>query len=596
MKYFLLKFVNFLCHNLLRIDVYNIGIMTKYHKYLTTSLIIAFFSVFLLANSTQAASTYYVDANDPQAADSNDGTFSSPWKTISKAASVVGAGDTVLVRPGTYNERISLARAGSSGGKITFRSEEKWQAKTFGFELDAPYNRVEGFDISSRSKNYADGSGISINADNSEVTDNYVHDSYAGITRFGKVEAWVSNVYVGGNVIRRPGTFGIVASGNNWLVENNEVDHLIDGDSSQDSDFSRFFGDNITFRGNYFHGAKLSELGAAHVDCFQTYDNNGEFATNITIEENRCLGAFNEGIMAESGYSRTQSGNWLINDNVFANGSSWGINLHGIANVVVINNVFADIAANGVGFRSAKSGAPYSNRETTGIISNNTFYNTGSWEGATYFSDGDSVITEAMNNLVYRDVTVPESFFDRQDNPDQGEPEDLASGASHDDPSDSSSDDWQNNSEDDNLDSDQDEASGSSSDDGSTSVDPTPLPNGPDTDQNVSPQPSMTPIPVPVEESEDDESPIVAWIDLSADQVLSGTVSLPLKARDNVGIDSIQLYATRNPVGEVATGAPYNLVWDTTTVSNGEYKLQAIAKDDAGNIRRTAEVWVTIRN
>jgi len=59
----------------------------------------------LVSAATLAASagnTYYVDRNHPQASDSNPGTEALPWKTIQKAEPILVAGDTVLVKEGTY--------------------------------------------------------------------------------------------------------------------------------------------------------------------------------------------------------------------------------------------------------------------------------------------------------------------------------------------------------------------------------------------------------------------------------------------------------------------------------------------------------------
>ncbi|WP_303905789.1 right-handed parallel beta-helix repeat-containing protein [Thiohalomonas denitrificans] len=50
---------------------------------------------------------FYVDAGNSSASDSNDGSESRPWKTIQKAASTLTAGETVLVKAGTYTELYS---------------------------------------------------------------------------------------------------------------------------------------------------------------------------------------------------------------------------------------------------------------------------------------------------------------------------------------------------------------------------------------------------------------------------------------------------------------------------------------------------------
>ena len=48
--------------------------------------------------------TYYVDQQHPNASDTNDGTAQQPFRTISRAAEVVEAGERVLVKAGIYRE------------------------------------------------------------------------------------------------------------------------------------------------------------------------------------------------------------------------------------------------------------------------------------------------------------------------------------------------------------------------------------------------------------------------------------------------------------------------------------------------------------
>jgi len=64
-----------------------------------------FIFLFLLPNSIRAA-TYYVAPNGDNA---NSGTITSPWKTLVHSSSRLRAGDTLLIRSGTYyNDRIYI--------------------------------------------------------------------------------------------------------------------------------------------------------------------------------------------------------------------------------------------------------------------------------------------------------------------------------------------------------------------------------------------------------------------------------------------------------------------------------------------------------
>lgn len=92
--------------------------------------------------------------------------------------------------------------------------------------------------------------------------------------------SWDS-IYVAGNRIYGCNE-GIVAGGYDWLVENNEVERLLYPEAG-DCDYARFFGERITFRNNYFHGARSGDIATSHVDGFQTFDNNGEVARDIGL-------------------------------------------------------------------------------------------------------------------------------------------------------------------------------------------------------------------------------------------------------------------------------------------------------------------------
>jgi hypothetical protein len=64
-----------------------------------------------------ADSTYYVATTG---SDANPGTLSSPFQTIQKCASIATAGDTCLIRQGTYRETVTPANSGTAASPITF--------------------------------------------------------------------------------------------------------------------------------------------------------------------------------------------------------------------------------------------------------------------------------------------------------------------------------------------------------------------------------------------------------------------------------------------------------------------------------------------
>ncbi len=72
-----------------------------------------------LAPGTSWATSYYVDANNPNARDTNPGTPAQPWKTIGKATGLLKPGDTVFVKAGVYRELVILSKSGTATQPIT---------------------------------------------------------------------------------------------------------------------------------------------------------------------------------------------------------------------------------------------------------------------------------------------------------------------------------------------------------------------------------------------------------------------------------------------------------------------------------------------
>lgn len=68
------------------------------------------------------AADYYVAKTGD---DSNPGTLEQPFLTISKAASIMLAGDVCYIKEGTYYEILNPANSGSQGNPITFTSFEQ---------------------------------------------------------------------------------------------------------------------------------------------------------------------------------------------------------------------------------------------------------------------------------------------------------------------------------------------------------------------------------------------------------------------------------------------------------------------------------------
>ncbi|SHK15500.1 Right handed beta helix region [Anaerocolumna jejuensis DSM 15929] len=100
--------------------------MKKYFNknILMVILFLTTFTIFFLQMDVTKADggTYYVSSVNGN--DKNNGSADSPWKTIQKAAGSVKAGDTVVVRGGTYKEKVTMKTSGTSNDYITFKNYE----------------------------------------------------------------------------------------------------------------------------------------------------------------------------------------------------------------------------------------------------------------------------------------------------------------------------------------------------------------------------------------------------------------------------------------------------------------------------------------
>ena len=73
-------------------------------------------------------------------------------------------------------------------------------------------------------------------------------------------------------------------------------------------------------------------------------------------------------------------------------------------------------------------------------------------------------------------------------------------------------------------------------------------------------------------------------------------MTVAAEASDDVGVLSVQFLLDGNPLGTPDHTAPYSIVWNSTTASNGGHVLSAVATDTAGHTATAAPVAVTVAN
>ncbi|WP_405295583.1 T9SS type A sorting domain-containing protein [Algibacter sp. Ld11] len=83
---------------------------------------IYFYLFFLLASSISFATDIYVATNGNDT--SGNGTMANPYKTFTKAISIMSAGDVCIIRGGIYEEALNVTKNGTSGNYLTFKAAD----------------------------------------------------------------------------------------------------------------------------------------------------------------------------------------------------------------------------------------------------------------------------------------------------------------------------------------------------------------------------------------------------------------------------------------------------------------------------------------
>lgn len=244
-----------------------------------------------------AGTTYYVAAHNPNADDRNPGTEAFPWKTLSRGAEMAGAGDTVVVKAGTYFESLKPRNSGTAAAMITFKAGPGDTVV-----IDGQYVRDYNVDLRNR--------------------------SHVRVQGFEIIHAVSHGVYLG------------------WAGED-----PVTGVQILDNRIH----DNVAANGYEEGGLTIGPSDGTLVRGNQIYDNRengirlvGREIHNLSILDNSISRNGKDGIITGGG------SNWLIKGNRFSyHVDPYGLSNHpdstqfqeGVAGLQIINNVFSDVAA-----------------------------------------------------------------------------------------------------------------------------------------------------------------------------------------------------------------------------------------------------------
>ena len=195
----------------------------------TFTVLIFVIAAFVLTVGVASATDYYVatTGNDT----TGDGSIGSPWRTIQHAVNTSSAGDTIIVRDGTYTENVMVenkqnitiqSENGSENCIVTANETDKpvfYLRRPFFGELTGV--NISGFTIQNATAQDNNNAGILLwAAEHCTISDNIVTNNYRGI----KLHDHSNNNTIMNNSMLYNNDSGIFIgddSNNNTLMNNN---------------------------------------------------------------------------------------------------------------------------------------------------------------------------------------------------------------------------------------------------------------------------------------------------------------------------------------------------------------------------------------
>jgi len=344
------------------------------------------------------------------------------YSSIQAAVNAAGPGDTVLVRPGTYNEAMSFGKSGDASGSITLKGDggailDGTGKGETGIAIDSRnYIKVIGMEV----QNFT-GSGTPIgisvqgSSSNLELRGNKVHNiendngNAHGIALYGTSATPISNVILDGNEVyncKLGQSESMVLNGNvtaftvsNNVIHDNDnigIDFIgFEGNGPADQDQTRggvcaanhvyhissasnpTYGGDRSADGIYVDGGKDIVIERNVVDSCDigievASEHGGKTTSGVTVRSNFVSRSY-QGNILSGGYDATR-GNAadivIVNNTLYHGGDAEIVLQYNCSAIAIINNICV-----------AKSGNPYlsnSGSNNTGItVDNNLYYGAG---------------------------------------------------------------------------------------------------------------------------------------------------------------------------------------------------------------------------
>lgn len=288
------------------------------------------------ANQDSAnAATYFVDGSNGN--DSANGLVNSPWKTIAKANRTLKAGDTVIIKRGTYTESINPTNSGDAGNPITYTNHNSDNVLISGpgansVQIGKNYIYIDGLNI----KNDSPASGV-------QTTNIMIFGSYNKINNCQIINS-KDKFLEFRKLIKESGI--TIKGGRYNQIENCRIKNLSFNGIKLDT------ANNTTIRNN--------EIVDNYANAVSITTSNSTFS-GILVENNRLGGsATSDSVQFNGNY---KSSNWaldqsnqgaVIRGNVIFNNAENGIDLKGTKYILIENNIIYGATADNDGASDGK--------------------------------------------------------------------------------------------------------------------------------------------------------------------------------------------------------------------------------------------------
>ncbi len=383
-----------------------------------TSTLISLSLMAVVSGDAMAAS-YYVSATNGN--DNNNGSINAPWRYINTAVnkSVLAGGDTIYIRGGTYYERVSMYKSGSSSSRITVTNysgetptiDGSGQSTTYEgrgiFEIRSSNVTVNGLKLMNATWDtaamgvYVRGPGIS----NVTVQNCTTYNTKSsGIAVWGNTSAndysGCVSIVVSGNNISKALVGGYnealtITDGVDWFyVGWNTIHDSYDSDTVGNIPLSIDAKRNV--RNGNIYGNNIYNMG----NCGGIYvDGYDRTAYNINIYGNQIKTTKHSGIAvgAEQGGSSQYVNiyNNLVTSNPEHGIVIWGSDTNNLHHINVYNNTVASNSWYGC--------YAYGSRPYSIVIKNNIFSQNGWGNGVTLLtaSKGNYDVSNNITNGVF---------------------------------------------------------------------------------------------------------------------------------------------------------------------------------------------------